>query len=305
VITPSLTFCAGAASIALLGATPVFCEVRGADDLCLDPADVRACLNERTKAIVVTHFAGWGADIAAIAGLAAAHGVAVIEDAAHAPVVEAPGGRLGTHGDVGCFSCYATKNVPMGEGGVLVARDPRVLERLRLLRAHGLQRPDVVSPDALDYDVVALSLNFRPTELGAAVGLRQLSRLRDERARRAELVARYRRRLDAVAGVELPFREREEDAAHHILPVLLPPAADRVHVRRRLADRGVQTSVHYPPTHLLSAFRRFSGGPDALPLTEELAARELTLPLHAQLSDDSVERVMDVLEAALPLETIA
>lgn len=306
VVMPSLTFCAGAAAVALLGAMPVFCDVRGADDLCLDPDDVVACLTERTKAIVVTHFAGYPADVGAIAALAAERGIAVIEDAAHAPVVETVGGSLGTLGTVGCFSCYATKNVPMGEGGVLVARDPALLERLRLLRAHGLERPAEPMAADLDYDVVALSLNFRPTELGAAVGVRQLRRLPEERARRCELVERYRRRLDEIAGIDVPFREHDGDAAYHLFPVLLPAGVDRPRLRRSLAARGVQTSVHYPPTHLLSAFRaRLGCGPGMLPLTEELAARELTLPLHAQLSAESVERVVEALEAALPLETVA
>ncbi|TDB74898.1 DegT/DnrJ/EryC1/StrS aminotransferase family protein [Micromonospora sp. KC723] len=289
VIMPALTFVASAAVVALAGATPVLADVRAPDDLTVDPGDVTGLVTERTRAVVAMHYAGYPADLAALRAVTDRHGVVLVEDAAHAPVVEHHGRMLGTYGDIGCFSFFATKNVTSGEGGMVVARDRAVRERIRLARSHHLTAStwDRLSSGDASYDVAGLGLNYRPTEVAAALGRVQLGRLPLDRARRRALVATYREVLAAAPELVLPFAGRTGDSALHLMPVVLPEGTDRGAVREDLAAAGVQTSVHYPPVHHLSAYRDSTGaGRSALTVTEAVAPRLLSLPLHSRMSDD-------------------
>src|SRR6185437_15266309 len=136
VIMPSLSFVAGAAVVALHGGQPVFADSCSADDLTVDPADVTAKITGRTRAIVAMHYGGFAADVGTLRDVARRAGIALIEDAAHAPVVRHQAGMLGTVGDIGCFSFFATKNLTTGEGGMVVARDNELLARIRAMRSH-------------------------------------------------------------------------------------------------------------------------------------------------------------------------
>jgi dTDP-4-amino-4,6-dideoxygalactose transaminase len=155
---------------------------------------------------------------------------------------------------------------------------------------------------ASSYDVVAQGFNYRLDELRAAMGLVQLSRLPAENAARAEIVARYREALDGVEGITMPFREVDEGttAAHHLAVVLLPEGR-RDDVRAILAERRIQTSVHYPPIHLFTQYRE-RGSERPLPRTEAVAERILTLPLYAHMRDDQVELVTSSVLEALAVE---
>jgi dTDP-4-amino-4,6-dideoxygalactose transaminase len=301
VIVPSLTFVASAAVTALCGGTPVFADVRSERDLTIAPEEVARLVTSRTRAIVAVHYAGFPCDLDAIAAIARDRGVALVEDCAHAPVVRAGSAMLGAAGDVGCFSLYVTKNVTGGEGGVVVARDPRLLRRIRGLRSHAMARSeDPGRPLPGGYDVTGLGLNYRPTEISSAIARVQLGRLPHDRERRRSLVAVYRRALAAVPGLVIPFADREGDSAHHLMAVLLPEGVDRESLQASLAASGVQTSVHYPPTHLFSYYRRsFSTARRGLPVTESVAGRLLSLPLHARMSDDDAGHVAALVAAAI------
>ena len=302
VIMPSLTFVASAAMTALHGATPVFADVVSAHDLTVSPDDVRRLINDRTRAIVAMHYGGFAADMPALCALAREHGLTLIEDAAHAPVVRADGAMLGAHGDIGCFSFYATKNITTGEGGMVIARDQAVLDRVRLTRAHFIATSswDRMGRTAAGYDVDGIGLNYRPTEISAALGRIQLAKLAADRARREELVALYRAALGEVPGLTIPFTDRTGDTAHHLMAVVLPPGTGREALRDALAAVGVQSSVHYPPTHTFSYYTRtFAADRRPLPVTDEVAPRLLSLPLHARMTDDDAILVADTLAAAL------
>lgn len=304
VIMPALTFVASAAVVALTGATPVLADVRAPEDLTVDPADVARLVTARTRAVVAMHYAGYPADLAALRAVTDRHGAALVEDAAHAPVVEYDGAMLGTHGDLGCFSFFATKNVTAGEGGMVLARDPALLERIRLTRSHHLTTStwDRLHSGDASYDVPGIGLNYRPTEVSAALGRVQLGKLAQDRQRRRALVATYRELLDAVPGLLLPFGDRTGDSALHLMPVLLPAGTDRGAVREVLAAAGVQTSVHYPPVHHLSAYRGSAGATrSALAVTEAVAPRLLSLPLHSRMSDDDAALAARTLRHALRL----
>ncbi len=302
VIMPSLTFVSTAATTALHGGTPVFADVVSDSDLTVSPDDVRRLISPRTRAIIAVHYAGFAADMAALCAIAAEHGLTLIEDAAHAPCVRADSGMLGALGDIGCFSFYATKNITTGEGGMVVARDQDVLDRIRLTRAHFIATSswDRMGRTSAGYDVDGIGLNYRPTEISAALGRIQLAKLAADRARRSSLVALYRAALSEVPGLVMPFAGRGGDTAHHLMAVLLPAGADREAVREGLAAAGVQSSVHYPPTHTFSYYvRTFGSDRRPLPVTDAIAPRLLSLPLHARMTDNDALLVADTLTAVL------
>ncbi|HKD35132.1 MAG TPA: DegT/DnrJ/EryC1/StrS family aminotransferase [Gaiellaceae bacterium] len=292
VVLPSLNFVAAANAIVHTGAQPVFCDIGGPDDLNLDPGDLESALTRRTKAVLVLHYGGYPCDMQAVSGLAGRAGVAVLEDAAHAPGASLDERACGTIGAAGCFSFFANKNLPLGEGGMIVTADDVLAERLRLLRSHGMTSLtwDRHRGHASTYDVVLPGFNYRLDEVRAAVGLVQLRRLPDENAARARIAARYRDALDGEDGLTMPFEEARGVPAHHLAVVLLPEGTDRDEVRGALEERGIQTSVHYPPIHTLSAYRDRSRRP--LPRTDVVAGRILTLPLYGRMTDDQVEEVV-------------
>ena len=301
VVLPSLNFVAAANSIVHTGATPVFCDIVGADDLNLDPADLEAAVGPRTKAVVVLHYGGYPCDMQAVREIADRHDLIVVEDAAHAPGATWRGERCGALGVVGCFSFFSNKNMPVGEGGMVVTDDAVVAEQLRLLRSHGMTTLTWARHrgHASSYDVLLHGFNYRLDELRAAMGLVQLRRLAAENAGRAEIAARYRAALHGTSGVTIPFGELEEGttSAHH-LAVALMPESRRDDVRATLAENRIQTSVHYPPIHLFTHYSG-SGAARALPRTEEVAGRAMTLPLFAHMRGEQVELVIENVLAAL------
>ncbi|HTN86011.1 MAG TPA: DegT/DnrJ/EryC1/StrS family aminotransferase, partial [Sorangium sp.] len=253
VICPSLTFVATANAALLCGADVVLADVVGEGDLGVDPADIARKITPRTRAIAVVHYAGYPCDMDAISAIAAERGIAVVEDAAHAPLATYRGKALGTLGDVGCLSFFSNKNLAVGEGGAVIARDDALHARMRLLRAHGMTTLtlDRHKGHAFTYDVVDAGMNYRIDEIRSAIGLVQLGRLAAGNARRRALAARYHERLAAVRGVGLPYRDFYArgvgESSHHIMPVLLPEGASREAVMEAMKARGVQTSVHYIP----------------------------------------------------------
>lgn len=300
VVLPSLNFVAAANAVVAVGATPVFCDITGAGDLNLDPGDLERAITTRTKAVIVLHYGGYPCDLDAVLGIAREHSIFVIEDAAHAPGSRLLGRQLGTFGDAGCFSFFSNKNLPVGEGGMVVTPDDEVADRLGLLRSHGMttltwQRHQ---GHASSYDVREPGFNYRMDEMRAALACVQLERLPATNAARGRIVARYRELLNEVPGLSVPFESATStDSAHHLAVVVLPAGVDRDVIRTHLTDERIQTSVHYPPIHHFSAYRD-SGGRQ-LPRTDAFAGRILTLPLFAHMSDEQIVAVSDALVDAL------
>jgi dTDP-4-amino-4,6-dideoxygalactose transaminase len=302
VVVPSLNFVAAANVIAHTGATPVFCDITSDDDLNLDPDDVASAVTDRTTAVLVLHYGGFPCDMAAIAETAERHGLVILEDAAHAPGSRYGDKMCGTIGQLGCFSFFSNKNLPVGEGGMVVTDDDDLADRVRLLRSHGMTTLtwDRSRGHAHSYDVVTRGFNYRLDEVRAALGLVQLRRLREENSQRARIARQYADALEGVDGVVMPFSDRvgDESFSHHLAVVLLPTAESRDEVRSKLASRRIQTSVHYPPIHQFSSYRD-TGKQRPLPRTDDVAGRLLTLPLYAHLSDEQVGEVIEALITAL------
>lgn len=306
VVVPSLNFVAAANAIANCGARPVFCDITGPADLNLDPTDLEAAISPATKAIVVLHYGGYPCEIDAVLDLANRRGLLVIEDAAHAVGATWRGGMCGTLGQIGCFSFFANKNLPVGEGGMIVTDDDDLAARVRLLRSHGMTTLTWARHlgHAHSYDVVAPGFNYRLDELRAAIGLIQLRRLPEANEARARIVVRYREELDGVNGLTMPFGpdDRPATSAHHLAVVVLPEDGLQEPIRAFLADRGIQTSIHYPPIHRFSQYAGEAVRP--LPATDRISGRLLTLPLYGHLRTEQVETVIEgVLDALTRLGT--
>jgi len=302
IVMPSLNFVAAANVARIVGATPVFCDISGVDDLNLDPADVDAAITDKTKALVALHYGGAPCDLARLSELARDRGIALIEDAAHAPGAWANGQRCGSVGAAACFSFFSNKNVPIGEGGMLVSTDADIAERARLLRSHGMTTLtwERHRGHAHSYDVLEHGLNYRLDEIRAAMALVQLRRLPERNAARAQLIDVYAELLHGVFDIEMPFRARSDDftSVHHIAVAVLPRGVERDGVRAQLKEQGIQTSVHYPPIHRFSAFAEL-GARRELSRTDEVADRLITLPLHPELARADVETVCDALLSAV------
>lgn len=300
-ICPSLTFVASANAPRLAGATVRFCDCVSEDDLTLDVDHAAQLITERTRAILAVHYAGFACNMDALQALAHKHGLAIIEDCAHALTTTRCGRVLGTFGDVGCFSFFSNKNATCGEGGAIVTNDDRLAERIRLMRSHGMtsQTIDRHRRRATSYDVIACGLNYRLDELRAALLRVQLRRLPEFLWRRRQLFRRYVECFRDTP-IHLPFSSEQrlqelDQTGVHILACLLPKAISRERVMLELGEQGIQTSIHYPPIHRFSAY----AAEERLPRTEDIARRELTLPFHPLMTDRDVDLVADSLLASV------
>jgi dTDP-4-amino-4,6-dideoxygalactose transaminase len=308
VLCPALTFVATANAILYTGARPVFVDIVGPENLNMSVADAARKINPRTRAMMVVHYAGYPGDMDDLVALARKHELTVIEDAAHAPgaVYQSAGGArmLGTLGDVGCFSFFANKNMTTGEGGMVVTRYPEVVEKMRLARSHGMSSLtwDRHLRHSLSYDVSMLGFNYRIDEMRAALGLVQLAKLPAANSRRRELTRLYREKLANIPGMTLPFAQEVEGAACHLFPLVLPPGTDRALFMAALAEKGVQTSIHYPPIHRFSHYRGL-WPPDfdhGLPQTEAVTPRLVTLPLFPTMTIEQLDRVVAAVQEFFP-----
>jgi dTDP-4-amino-4,6-dideoxygalactose transaminase len=295
VIVPSLTFVATANAILYTNAEVRFADILGMEDLNISPKEIEKQITPRTKAIVVVHYGGYPCRMSDIVEIARRYSLAIVEDAAHAPGASVEGRALGTWGDIGCFSFFSNKNLATGEGGMLITNRDDLAAKIRTLRSHGMTSLtwDRHHGHAHTYDVVDLGHNYRIDEIRSALGRVQLRKLAANNARRQEISRRYRQgfmRVDS-GGVVLPFLNSPGRSSYHIFPILLPIDTDRQAFMDAMRARGIQTSIHYPPVHQFSYYRQRYPGV-VLPLTEAVAAREVTLPLYPGMKDADVEYVL-------------
>lgn len=294
VIVPSLTFVATANAVLYTGAIPVFADITSFDDFNISPEDISRKITSKTKAVTVVHFGGYPCNMDAITEIAGRNNLKVIEDAAHALGAEYEGKKCGTIGDIGCFSFFPNKNMTTGEGGMIVTNRDDLAEKIKVIRSHGMTSLtwDRHRGHAYSYDVIALGFNYRIDEVRSAIGLTQLKKLDGNNTRRKNIVERYREELKEVKGVTIPFSNCRGKPSHHIFPILLNSNINRKSFIDKLKDKGVQTSIHYPPIHLFDYYRlRFRYKEGILPLTEEVTKREVTLPLYPAMGDRDIKWV--------------
>lgn len=295
VILPSLTFIATANAVLYVGAKPIFADIGGEEDLNIASEEIEKRITKKTKAIMVMHYGGYPCEMKAILGIAKRHGLYVIEDAAHAPGAEYRGKKCGLVGDMGCFSFFSNKNLVTGEGGMVVTRDKARAGKVRRLRSHGMEALswDKYRGRLSSYDIQGLGYNYRTTEIQSALGLVQLKKLDRNNRKRKGLVEIYREGLQEVNEVSIPFSKFEGNPSYHLFPILVTPSINRNGLMERLKDFGIQASVHYPPVHLFSLYRRRFGFRERmLPKTEEVSRREVTLPLHPRMKAEDVKWIV-------------
>jgi dTDP-4-amino-4,6-dideoxygalactose transaminase len=300
VVLPSLTFVATSNAVLYTGADVRFADIIGPEELSISPEEIEKQITPRTKAIIVVHYGGYPCRMREINEIAARHGLAVIEDAAHAPGASLDDRPLGTWGDVGCFSFFSNKNLSTGEGGMVVTNRSDIAEKVRILRSHGMTSLtwDRHQGHAHSYDVVDLGYNYRIDEIRSSLGLVQLRKLDSNNDLRREITERYWEALSGVSDSVLPFRHTGGKPSYHIFPLLLPRGSDRFQFIERMKTAGVQTSIHYPPIHQFTYYQQRYPGV-SLTKTEEAASREVTLPLYPTMDDRAVEYVINAVCSAI------
>jgi dTDP-4-amino-4,6-dideoxygalactose transaminase len=303
VIVPSLTFVATANAVRYTGATPVFADIESPEWLNISPTSIESRINDRTRAVLVVHYGGFPCDMPAIMEIARRHNLIVLEDSAHAIGSELDGRKLGTWGAISCYSFFSNKNMTTGEGGMLATDDETLAEKLHILRSHGMTSLswDRHQGHAYSYDVVGLGYNYRIDEMRSALGRVQLRKVTAGNQHRGELTTLYRKLLaDLAPQVDVPFGEPRGSSCFHILPVLLLKGIDRIRFMEGLKQRGIQSSIHYPPVHHFQIYQEeWQKRGNYLPLTEEAGNREVTLPLYASMRDEQVEWVAQAIHETL------
>ena len=291
VITSAFTFVATLNAILHVGATPRFVDVR--DDFNLDPAQLVSAIGPATRAVLPVHLFGCPADMATVEATVKERGIPIVEDAAQALGASCLDRPVGSYG-VGCFSFYATKNVTTGEGGVVTTDDDGIAATLRVLRNQG-QRAR--------YDYERPGFNFRMTELQAALGVAQMTRLPDISKARRENAGMLNDRLSSIEGLELP---KEPAGRHHVfhqytVRVTAAARASRDELLRQLRARGIDACVYYPrPVFDYACFRRDPriGSPET-PNTSRVAREVLSLPIHPQLTEEDLWNIVEAVREAL------
>ncbi|MBK9097301.1 MAG: DegT/DnrJ/EryC1/StrS family aminotransferase [bacterium] len=300
VICPSLTFVATVNSLRYLNAKPVFADIKNYDDLTIDPEEIVRKITDKTKAIVVMHYGGFACDMEAIVDIAKKYNLKVIEDSCHGPLSEYNGKKLGTIGDVGCFSFFSNKNISTGEGGMLVSNNTELFERVKLLRSHGMTSLSYERSKghSTSYDVIDLGYNYRMDDIRASIGIVQLDKLNKDLDKRAEIRAMYIKELSNNQELIIPFIQHKNFSSNYIFPIVLKNSTSekRDEVRIKLAEAGIQTSVHYPAVHRFSIYQNYYVD---LPNTDYVSENLITLPMYSSLNQEQVKIITTSLKKIL------
>jgi dTDP-4-amino-4,6-dideoxygalactose transaminase len=280
VIVPAHTFIASALAVSAVGARPVLVEVDEAS-FNLDPAHIEAAITPRTKAIMPVHLYGQPADMDPILALARRYNLRVIEDASQAHGARYRGQRVGTLGDVGCFSFYPGKNLgAYGDAGGLVTNNAELAEKVRFLRNYGQE---------VKYKHVVKGYNLRLDTLQAAVLGVKLRYLDAWNARRAAHAAVYTHALEGVGDLQLP----RVITGDHVFHLYVIRTRQRDALQAHLNQRGIATVIHYPvPIHMQPAYADLGYGRGTFPITERLSEEILSLPMYAELTAEQQDYVI-------------
>jgi len=298
-IVPSLAFAATVNAVALTGAEPRFADVAGLERPWLSAATAEAAIEPSTRAIVAMSYGGHPGEVDMLAELAERRGLALIEDAAHAGGSWWQGRHVGTFGLAGALSFSASKNLGVGEGGMLLTDDAEIARQARSLRWHGIsastwERRRAAAPE---YTVDAIGLNYRIDDPRAALVNARLRRLDADNRQRAKVDATYREAFATAEGLTpVAAPPNGERASHCVFAVVLNEAIDRVHFREHLSARGIETSIHFPPLHGSSAYGAQAA---ELPLTEAFGGRAVSLPIFPQMEEWQQDLVIEAALAAV------
>ena len=293
VITPPITFVATQAALLHVGATPVFVDVEP-DTANISARAVEAAVGPRTSAIVAVDYAGHPADMEALRAIANANGLLLIEDSAHSLGSTLSGKFVGSLADITTFSFYPTKNITTAEGGAVASPKADILEKVRCFARQGLVRnPEaflITDEGSWHQEVHQVGLNYRLSDLQAALGKSQVTKLQEFKARRAQIKATYDEAFGVLGGVDVPAQRADVEPVWHLYPLRVPKEKRR-HIFDTLRNEGVGVQVNYLPAYRHPALSRFAPAAP-LPAAEEFYAREISLPIHLGLTETDVFRIV-------------
>ncbi len=296
VIVPAFTFVSTVNAFVLRGARPVFVDVRP-DTLNIDERQIKKRLTNNTKAIFLVHYAGIGCEMDAILGLAQRHRLAVVEDNAHGLFGKYRGRFLGTIGDLAALSFHETKNFTCGEGGALLLREPRHVERAEIIREKGTDRSRFFRREVDKYSWVDVGSSYLPSDLLAAFLRAQLEHRDQIQSARRKVWETYLRELSDWAlenQVRLPVVPPECEQSYHMFYLIMPSLASRQALISHLGRRGILAVFHYLPLHLSIMGRKFGGREGDCPITEDVSDRLLRLPFFNDLTEEDQAEVISV-----------
>jgi dTDP-4-amino-4,6-dideoxygalactose transaminase len=287
VIIPANTFIATSEAVSLTGARPVFADVQE-DTSLVEPAGIADAITQRSVAIIPVHLYGQSADMDEILDIARRHGLKVVEDAAQAHGARYKGRRVGALGDAGCFSFFPGKNLgAYGDAGAIVASDDELADRLAMLRNHGRRKK---------YTHDFEGVNSRLDALQAAILSVKLKHLDEWNEQRRRVADRYASQLTGVPGLRLPVSAPDREPVWHLYVV---HSEGRDVIREALKAEGVASGVHYPiPLHLQPAYAHLGHARGSFPAAEKLANTALSLPIYAELADEQVDLIADIIRKA-------
>lgn len=295
VIMPSFTFVSTANAVVLRGAVPVFVDI-DPSTLNIDPAKVAAAVTARTRAIFAVHYAGFPADMDALAEISRAHGLLLVEDAAQALGSTYKGRLAGSLGDLAAFSFHETKNIISGEGGALTLNRADLIERAEIIREKGTDRSRFLRGQVDKYTWVDIGSSFLPGELIAAFLYGQLEKAETILQRRLALFDRYSRAFadyEATGRLGLPHAPPDTEGNGHMFYLMLRDSEDRDAFIAHMRAAGIITPFHYVPLHSAPAGLRYGRSDGNLPVTVETSARLVRLPMFFRLQDD-IDQVISV-----------
>lgn len=297
VIVPSFTFVSTPNAFVMRGAKPVFCDVR-ADTLNLDESKLEELITQRTKAIVLVHYAGIACEMDSILSIAARHGVPVVEDNAHGLFGKYKGRWLGTLGCMATQSFHETKNITCGEGGALLINDSKYSARAEIIREKGTNRARFFRGEIDKYSWVDLGSSYVMSDVLAAFLYGQLEKWEEIQTRRRMIWLRYHTELASWckrSGIRQPVVPESCEQAWHMYYLLLPNLEERTALIAHLKSMGISAVFHYLPLHLSEFGGRYGGRVGDLPVTEDISDRILRLPLFNSCADDEQSRVIESL----------
>lgn len=299
VITTPMTFASTASTILHCGAKPVFADIDYRTG-CIDPEEIAKKITPHTKAIVPVHYSGQVCDLDRIYELADEHNLYVSEDAAHALWSRYKGRLIGNKlRGAASYSFYATKNLATGDGGMLVTDRDDIAERARILVGQGMSHNAwnrYAKGGSWKYDIVEPGYKYNMFDIQAALGLVQLSRMEEMQARRLAIAARYQEEFGKIDAVEPPFVPEFTTHCWHLYVLRIVPellTIDRDQFIVELNERNVGTSVHFIPTHTMTAFRKLGWKEGDFPMAEKHFERIISLPLYPSMTDEQVQYVID------------
>jgi len=299
VIVPTWTFAATAQVVEWVGAKPIFCDIEETT-LNIDLQKAESLINRKTKAIIPVHMGGYPCDMDSLNVLAEQYNLSVIEDAAHAIGTEYNGSKIGNFSDLTVFSFYATKNLAMGEGGLVVSKNKELIEKIRKLSYFGINKEAFqryAKTGMWQYDIEELGFKYNLDSVHAAIGIAQLKRLDIMNERRRRIAERYKKNLDH--RFIFPPNSTKHKHIYHLFLLRVPPTLfNRDTLIQELKNRNIGTGVHFIPLHLHSYYKHFFPN-EQFPVANRIFLDVISIPMFPSMLDEDIDYVINTLNALI------